>query len=104
MITVETIRRTQLTPLFWESKNKRSVKKYLELRQYLDNCDDSFIQTLSSIEGYSVGDSPTILHSIIDIHNLTEFLADGDGDKQTRDLLKPLLVVATAHQIDEITF
>ena len=98
MITVKTIRRTQLTPLFWESKNRRSVKKYLELRQYLDNCDDSFIFTLYTSDDWS------ICHSIIDIRNLAEFLADGDGDKQTRDLLKPLLVVATAHQIDEIIF
>ena len=97
MITVKTIRRTHIIPLFWESKNKRSVKKYLELWQDLDNCEVGFLQTLSSIEGCSVGDSPTILHSVINISDLSAF----EGDKE---ILKPLLEIALLNEIDEITF
>lgn len=97
---VFTNRKTSIYNLF----SNQATKEYKKLIEFLQTCEEGFIQTLSSIEGCSVGDSPTILYSIIDIYNLTEFLADGDGDKQTRDLLKPLLVVATAHQIDEITF
>jgi len=91
---VFTIKHTPIDNLF----SNQTTKEYKELKDFLQTCDESFIFTLYA------SDNSSIRPTIIDIHQLAEFLADGEGDKQTRDLLKPLLVVATAHQIDEITF
>jgi len=79
----------------------QTTKEYKELKDFLQTCDESFIFTLCSSDNFSICHT---CHSIIDIHQLAEFLADDCCDKQTQDLLKPLLVVATAHQIDEIIF
>jgi len=73
-------------------------KNYKNLINYLSKCEESFI-----FDSFSGGYN-SIHRSLVDISSLSKFLSDRHCDKETKDLLNPLLIFATSHQIDEIIF